>query len=115
MRSGTFIFLMMLTTCIVNNCTVDNSDDINNATSVKDIDGNTYKTLTIGNQVWFAENLKTRHYNNGNEIPTSDEFPTEISPKYQWPVGGDESNVEIYGRLYTWAALTDSRGICPEG
>jgi uncharacterized protein (TIGR02145 family) len=41
----------------------------------------------------------------------------ETSPKYQWPNSntGNESNVSIYGRLYTWYAVTDNRGVCPTG
>lgn len=36
-------------------------------------------------------------------------------PRYQWAYNGYESNVTEYGRLYTWYALIDSRGLCPEG
>jgi uncharacterized protein (TIGR02145 family) len=86
---------------------------------VKDIDGNSYKTLKISNQVWMAENLKTTKYCNGDLIGTTTPATLDISgettPKYQWAYDGNESNVAIYGRLYTWYAVTDSRNVCPAG
>ena len=36
---------------------------------VTDIDGNTYETVLIGDQLWMSENLKTTHYRNGNDNP----------------------------------------------
>jgi len=86
---------------------------------VKDIDGNVYKTITIGKQVWMSENLKTTKYRNGDVIGTtgtsSQDIRLTVSPKYQWAYNGKESNSDIYGRLYTWFAATDSRGVCPVG
>ena len=84
-----------------------------------DKDGNVYKTVTINSQVWMAENLKTTKYQNNEligttTVPTSD-ISGESSPKYQWPSGGNESNVGTYGRLYTWYAVIDNRNICPVG
>ncbi len=85
--------------------------------SVTDIDGNTYKTVKIGDQWWMAENLKVTHYKNGNPIP-------EIKDNNEWinrQFGAYcyYSNVQFtgtcYGKLYNWYAVTDDRGIAPEG
>jgi len=87
--------------------------------NVTDIEGNIYKTVPIGTQVWMAENLKTNRYNNGDLIgtttPATLDISDEIKPKYQWAYDGNESYVAIYGRLYTWYAVTDSRIVCPIG
>jgi len=88
---------------------------------VKDIEGNSYKTIKIGNQIWMAENLKTTLYGNGDSIGTTTpatldlRYIEETSPKYQWAYAGNENNVATYGRLYTWFAVTDSRNVCPAG
>lgn len=89
------------------------------AQTVQDVDGNIYKTMTIGTQTWMAQNLKTTKYRNGDLIGTTSpatlNIRNQVTPKYQWPSGGKESNIEAYGRLYTWYSVTDSRGICPVG
>ncbi len=88
-------------------------------TKISDIDGNVYDVVTIGSQIWMKENLKTTRYNNGNPIGTTNpsnlNLTTYINPKYQWAYNGNESYVSSYGRLYTWYAATDGRGICPTG
>lgn len=87
--------------------------------TVTDIDGNVYKTVRIGNQVWMVENLRTTHYRNGDPIlttvPDTLDYRAEATPKYQFIYNNDEKNLLIYGRLYTWYAVTDSRNICPVG
>jgi uncharacterized protein (TIGR02145 family) len=104
-----FILILVL------NCK-KNTEDPN---AILDIDGNIYHTVTIGTQVWMIENLKTTRYRNGELIGTSSpatlDISGESSPKYQWPYGGNESNVAAYGRLYTGYAITDSRNIAPIG
>jgi uncharacterized protein (TIGR02145 family) len=88
-------------------------------TSITDIDGNVYGTITIGMQVWMQENLKTSKYRNGDLIGTTTPDTLDVSPEnvpeYQWIYNGKKSNVALYGRLYTWYTVTDSRGVCPTG
>ncbi len=80
--------------------------------TLEDIDGNTYKTVRIGDQVWMAENLKAKRYQNETDIPDIMAY------------SDDEANVEIYGRLYTFNAATSEgvtdkkgfvQGACPKG
>ncbi len=86
------------------------------STTVTDIDGNVYNTVTIGTQTWMKKNLKVTKYRNGDAIgTTTGSISSETSPKYQWAYDGNESNVATYGRLYTWYAATDTRGVCPTG
>jgi uncharacterized protein (TIGR02145 family) len=86
--------------------------------SVSDIDGNNYKTIRIGSQLWMAENLKTTRYNDGTSIPdvTDDtEWRNLTTGGYSWYNNGAETFKAIYGALYNWYAVTDSRNICPTG
>ncbi len=89
------------------------------AQTVKDIEGNVYPIVTIGTQVWMAENLKTTKFCNGDSIgttsPSTLDITNESAPGYQWAYDGNESNAANYGRLYTWYTVTDNRKICPKG
>lgn len=88
--------------------------------SVTDIEGNVYTTVQIGNQVWMAENLKTTKYRNGASIDyTNGQMAWSLlavpkSPAYTNP-DYTASNVAVYGRLYNWHAVNDSRGLAPAG
>ena len=82
---------------------------------VSDIDGNVYKTVKIGNQWWMAENLRVTHFNNGDPINrfVYDRVGTE-TPSIMY-LHDDDSDANIYGAFYNWYALTDERGLAPEG
>jgi len=85
--------------------------------TVTDIDGNVYKTVKIGDQIWMSENLKVTHYRNGDRIATghSDRKWKKLRIGGYADYDNKQSNVEIYGRLYNWYAVEDSRNIAPEG
>lgn len=82
-----------------------------------DQDGNTYKTVKIGDQWWMAENLKVTHYRNGDPIPnvTSNSEWSEMSSGAYCVYDNEESNADHYGYLYNWYTVNDSRNIAPEG
>lgn len=84
--------------------------------TVKDADGNEYKTVVIGSQTWFAENLKTTKYANGNSIKnitSGSEWVSCKSPAYCW-YDNNSSNKNEYGALYNWYVI-NSGNICPNG
>ncbi len=80
----------------------------------------TKTTVKIGTQEWMIENLKVSTFRNGDAIPeakTAREW--EEAGKKGTPVWcyyeNDPENGKIYGKLYNWFALNDSRKIAPEG
>lgn len=85
---------------------------------LKDVEGNTYKTIKIGHQVWMAENLRVKKFRNGDPILSTEatkDVSKEINPILQWSYNGDDSKVAMFGRLYTWNVVSDHRGVCPRG
>ena len=91
---------------------------------VTDIDGNVYKTVKLGNQVWMAQNLRTTRYADGRKIPlgTTESF----DDAYRYYPNNNRANVSKYGYLYNWAAVMNGsasseanpsgvQGICPNG
>jgi len=89
-------------------------------------DGQVYKTVKIGNQVWMAENLNY-----------ADSVKTPSIKGNSWCYDKDAKKCNVTGRLYSWAAAIDSvkflnagmkcgdyttcpflkkvQGICPDG
>src|SRR5690554_4857483 len=84
--------------------------------SITDIDGNTYKTVTIGTQTWMAENLKVTKYNDGIAIPnvTDNTAWRELATGALCDYANTPSNSETYGKLYNWHAVNTGK-LCPTG
>jgi len=84
---------------------------------VSDIDGNTYYSVTVGNQIWMAENLNTTKYRNGDVIPniTDGAIWGGLTSGAYCNYNNDINNSAVYGRLYNWYAVSDKRNIAPSG
>ena len=87
------------TVSVASPCKTEAGDNCEYGTLTDDRDGQTYKTVKIGEQWWMAENLNYRYiqqtYNGG----------VKDSSSYCY-------NCEKYGRLYLWSA---AMVVCPEG
>lgn len=106
--------------------TVENSD--HETGTVTDSEGNTYKTVKIGNQWWMAENLKSTQYADGTVIP-------HVKENSSWALLNNDNTDRAYcfydndeslgyGALYTFAAAVNGiphnginyvQGVCPDG
>ena len=91
---------------------------------VTDIDGNVYKTVKLGNQVWMAQNLRTTRYADGRKIPLGTRESFDVA--YRYYPNNNRANVSKYGYLYNWPAVMNGslsssanpsgvQGICPDG
>jgi len=88
----------------------------NTERTTTDINGNVYKVVQIGTQLWFAENLKTNSYNDGTPIPhitANSEWSILKSGAYTYYENNKE-NFETYGNLYNWYAV-NTGNLCPTG
>ena len=76
--------------------------------------------VKIGTQTWTSKNLDVSTFRNGEQIP-------EAKSKEEWSIASqnqtaafcyyefDSKNGKVYGKLYNWYAVNDSRGLAPKG
>jgi uncharacterized protein (TIGR02145 family) len=84
---------------------------------VTDIDGSFYPTIIINGQEWMQQNLAVTKYRNGDPIPTglNDGTWSATTIGAYAIYNNDVANNTLYGKLYNWYAVNDSRGVCPTG
>jgi len=83
-------------------------------------DGDALEAVKIGDQHWMVENLDVDRFRNGDPVPHArTEAEWEEAGKDGRPAwcyyDNDPKNGNRYGRLYNWYAVTDPRGLAPEG
>lgn len=84
--------------------------------SVTDIDGNTYRTIRVGDQEWMAENLRVTRYNDKNSIAHISDalmWSGQSAPAWCW-YDNDRNYDAPYGKLYNWYAVATGK-LCPTG
>ncbi len=119
------VIALLLGVSISSFVSISNSQKRNKDT-VKDIDGNIYKTVKIGEQIWMAENLKVTKYNDGTELPLvtdnkvwASNYNNGATNPMMCYYDNDISNTSNYGALYNWYAVSNStnggKNICPTG
>lgn len=109
--------IIVITFMIIGAFGIDSCSTTTPTIKCTDIDGNVYQTVTIGTQVWMAENLKVTKYRNGDPIPNVTDSTTwyGLSSGAYCNYNNNVSNASTYGILYNGNAVIDSRNIAPVG
>lgn len=94
--------------------------------TVVDTDGNSYRTVKIGTQVWMAENLKVTNYTDGIPIPLVEKLNdwswlnsyNNQLPELQGMCWYDNDQATYvakgFGALYNWYVVNTGK-LCPTG
>ncbi|MEJ2617656.1 MAG: FISUMP domain-containing protein, partial [Ignavibacteriaceae bacterium] len=87
--------------------------------TVTDFDGNVYKTVKIGEQVWMLENLKVTHYRNGtpirNILDDDNKWSSATDGAYCMAENDSVEYKKIFGILYNYYAVVNKNKLSPEG
>lgn len=88
---------------------------------VIDVEGNKYKTIQIGKQLWMAENLKALHYRDGSSIENAKDIQDrhvqfdDISKVGSFSYGHYLPVTKDRGVFYNWYAVNNRKNIAPLG
>ncbi|QGY44101.1 hypothetical protein GM418_10660 [Maribellus comscasis] len=98
----------LYTVTVTDSLGLTRTDTISLQDFIVDVEGNSYGTITIGNQTWMKQNLRVQHTAGGEEVES-------------FVYRNRDSLAGSYGRLYTWEAAMNgsnedgAQGICPDG
>lgn len=117
-----FIIVLLSVSLFIGGCNKDESDDTPAARTTQTFedprDGNEYEVVTIGDQTWFAENLRFDGAGTVLEVRTDTgwaniESDTTLQPAWCY-YNNDSLNDATYGKLYNWYAV-NTGSLCPTG
>lgn len=114
MKSLAFIFTPVLVAILMFSCAKESEAPPG---PVTDLEGNTYKTIKAGTQIWMAENLKSTKLNDATEISlteSSEIWQDLATPGYSWYNNDELINSSSYGALYNGYAVNTGK-LCPSG
>ena len=94
----------------------DDGTTDDSSSSITDADGNVYTSVTIGEQEWMVENLRTTKYSDGTAIPNvTENTEWENLTTGAWSHYDNDNQYEAtYGKLYNWYSVNTGK-LAPEG
>ena len=105
--------LFALTIIVCNACKKDEpAAKILETGTMTDVEGNSYRTVKIGNQWWMSENLKVNKFRNGMPLPKVESNELWKEKKSS---ACNYNNSATAGILYNYYAIEDSNKIAPAG
>lgn len=114
------LLLLLAISCKKENTTIQLSGSTDESSAqelLTDINEPAVIEITIGTQVWMKRNWTGTRYRNGDRIP-------QVTDPAQWGAlitgawcwyNNDSAKGRIYGKLYNWYAVNDTRGLAPTG
>ena len=107
--------LLIIILFAFNNCAV-----VNDSINVIDCDKLGENEVKICDQIWMTRNLDVDHYRNGDSIrycETQAEWQDAAAKKEgACCYYNDDPTIDtLYGKLYNWYAVNDTRGLAPKG
>lgn len=111
----TFYYFRIFAKNEIGNIGYGNIERFSTFGEVSDIEGNIYKTVRIGEQIWMEQNLKVTKYNSGEDInyySNIEVIPGQIGAIYVWH--DDISMRDTFGAYYNWNTVSTDK-LCPTG